>query len=697
MRITMRIFRQSGARSEERGIALILVMLAILILSTLAAAMVFSARTETYASYNFRIGTEAENVSRAGVQRALNFLQSSNYASVNPLDTSTYNVSNTYVLPSATGTSCGSYVGTVSPYATEPVCLYYTNGSPVECQPGVSNCSAQSPVTLGSSSNYPAAAYTDPHVDVATNWKNMLINQTVSDGLGGTGTYSVTAELVKYKTVNNGQFGTGISNCPSGDPDAGAGVCRSAQETWQVTSTGTWNSNAMAAGGVEPTVTIVATIAPMYDSFTGDAFYGLCNVTFNGGGCTDSYSSGSGAYNGSGGVNSCATSSSGSSSNATYTGAGIGSNGGLSVPNSAGASIGGTATFANNAGSSSCDTGFSGKASNVTGGVEPGPAIPPPSTFNDSTWTCNPTMSCAPSVTSSSSVTTLVEVAAPGQTLAVTNIPPSALPACTAALSAAGLTSAGGYVITYLEPTATITMGSTYSYSYGSGATCSVIPGNGTASYPYVIGNISSTKGAVNIVAPEGAITNPTYISTGSVYVGTNGDLVTSYQPPYPYTGSFPATTTSGGFPLTGNETPSLTSPLPGTNSQASPMILDVTGNITLKGTSDLNFNPSNMGVPSPMYLTLNVGSMSSVPTPCNNLGPAVSLSGQSQLSAELIAPNSPVTLGGSGSTGAMFGSVLGCQITDSGHYPVHYDRMMSSLSGKQFSVQVVSVSRNAQ
>ena len=48
----MRGTQVSGLKNSQRGVALILVMLAIVVLSVLAASIVFSARSETYASYN---------------------------------------------------------------------------------------------------------------------------------------------------------------------------------------------------------------------------------------------------------------------------------------------------------------------------------------------------------------------------------------------------------------------------------------------------------------------------------------------------------------------------------------------------------------------------------------------------------------------------------------------------------------------
>ncbi len=73
---------------SERGVALILVMLSIVVLSVLAASIVFSARSETYASYNYRTSLQADYAAKAGLQKAINFFNSDNYVAVPPDDSS---------------------------------------------------------------------------------------------------------------------------------------------------------------------------------------------------------------------------------------------------------------------------------------------------------------------------------------------------------------------------------------------------------------------------------------------------------------------------------------------------------------------------------------------------------------------------------------------------------------------------------
>ena len=51
--------------NTESGVALILVMLALLVLSTLAGAVIISARSETLASYNYKLNTQADYLAKS--------------------------------------------------------------------------------------------------------------------------------------------------------------------------------------------------------------------------------------------------------------------------------------------------------------------------------------------------------------------------------------------------------------------------------------------------------------------------------------------------------------------------------------------------------------------------------------------------------------------------------------------------------
>ena len=59
---------RSQGRAKDGGVALILVLLSMLVLSVLAATIVFTARSETLASYNFKLDTQADYLAKAGIQ-----------------------------------------------------------------------------------------------------------------------------------------------------------------------------------------------------------------------------------------------------------------------------------------------------------------------------------------------------------------------------------------------------------------------------------------------------------------------------------------------------------------------------------------------------------------------------------------------------------------------------------------------------
>ena len=61
----------------ERGVALILALLAILIMSVLAASIIFLAQTQTWSAINYRLTTQSRYAAEAGVQRTMNWFLNS--------------------------------------------------------------------------------------------------------------------------------------------------------------------------------------------------------------------------------------------------------------------------------------------------------------------------------------------------------------------------------------------------------------------------------------------------------------------------------------------------------------------------------------------------------------------------------------------------------------------------------------------
>lgn len=357
----MKVALREKVEPPPRGVALILVMLAILVLSVLAAAIIFSARSETFASYNYRISTQADYVAKAGLQKALNFFNSDQYKAVDPSGPDT-----TYQ---------------ASQYATTPVALYNATTRTVKC---IANCpSSNRPVILAVDSsgnfngNYPTNFNNTAGETIPTAFASRFYNVGL-DPLGSSnnsGQFTVSATLEEYYTVNDAFYPT---------------INRKPYEVWLVTSTGTWNSN-LGAGTAKPTSVQEATLAPVYLPYFANALYGMCDITLQGTVCTDSYNSANGAYSASGG--SCVNAA-GVNGNAYASGAGIGSGGNVTL-NGGAYTVNGDVSYGSDPPSYSslwaCATpssGVTGSVGGVTGTVQPVPAIPEPPmpTFPACTW-----------------------------------------------------------------------------------------------------------------------------------------------------------------------------------------------------------------------------------------------------------------------------------------------------------------------
>lgn len=345
--------RQSEVRNSEKGIALILVMLAIVVLSVLAASIVFSARSETYASYNYRTSLQADYAAKAGLQKAINFFNSDRYVAVPPSDAN------------------AKY--DVAVYASTPLTLYTAKARPVICISGCANTNR--PVTLQWSSgsfagNYPTYLTNAAGDTVPTAYGSLLASGTLDplSNSHNSGQYTVTATLESYRTVNDAFY-------PARNPKP--------YEVWYVISTGSWNS-VPPAGGVSaiPTSVQEATLAPVFLPYFANALYGMCNITMSGSVCTDSYNSNSGNYNGANPAN-CVTAGA-AGSNSFASGAGIGSGGNVTLNGSTytvngDVSYGAAApTYSSTWTCPTATSGVTGSVSGVTGTVQPVPAIPEP-------------------------------------------------------------------------------------------------------------------------------------------------------------------------------------------------------------------------------------------------------------------------------------------------------------------------------
>jgi len=349
---------------STNGVALILVMLAIVVLTVLAASIVFSARSETFASYNYRTSTQADYVAKAGLQKAINFFNSDKYVAVSPAD--------------------APAIYDVSQYAYSPVVLYNTRFRPVRC---IADCPATNrPVILrmdadgNFTGNYPTTLTNADGETIPTAFQGRFFKVALDplSTANNSGQFTVTATLEDYHTVNDAFYPT---------------INRKPYEVWHVVSTGTWNSIPPGGGAnARPTSVQEATLAPVYLPYFANALYGMCDITLQGTVCTDSYNSTRGSYNGASGGN-CVTGAS-TNTNAFADGAGVGSGGQVTL-NGGSYVVNGDVSYGADPPSYSslwaCATpssGVSGSVGGVTGTVQPVPAIPEPPmpTFPACTW-----------------------------------------------------------------------------------------------------------------------------------------------------------------------------------------------------------------------------------------------------------------------------------------------------------------------
>jgi Tfp pilus assembly protein PilX len=236
----MRIAKERLA-SKERGISLIIALLSLLVLSVLAAGLMFVTQTEIWTTANYRELAQARYAAEAGVQSTINWLQY------------------TYTAP----TTFGSYNSTTNPvqYNNNPVILS-----------GISSIS----------SNYPDTTQ-------QTAYSTALSGQAVP-GLANA-SFSTAAELINMIPSSSVSW-------------LNSGVIQTWQITSQGSVNGVRAATVQVVATYQRTGTPVFT-APVVATATGCTSGGTAPVYFNGpcktntganGPCTDSYNSSSGPY-----------------------------------------------------------------------------------------------------------------------------------------------------------------------------------------------------------------------------------------------------------------------------------------------------------------------------------------------------------------------------------------------------------------
>ncbi len=102
------ILRQKRASSltRENGIALIMALICLAVISTLAVGVMFSTQSEIWTSSNYRATTQARYLAEAGAQQAINYIQSAPYtppAAFTITGQTTFNLNSVPITVQATG------------------------------------------------------------------------------------------------------------------------------------------------------------------------------------------------------------------------------------------------------------------------------------------------------------------------------------------------------------------------------------------------------------------------------------------------------------------------------------------------------------------------------------------------------------------------------------------------------------------
>src|ERR1700686_1078720 len=217
-------------RSKQKGVALIFALIFVLVLSITAAALMFLAQSETFASMNYRLMTQSRYGAEAGLHAAANYLM------------------NNYPQPGVA--------------VTDPLSAYNLTVSPITPIAGAT------PIVLGPTMNLLAPNY--PVAATLTAF-NTATQKSLATGNGSV-SYSVNAELLSMKKVQQ---------CLSLAPLTA--------QLWRLTSHGDINGARNAE--VEVSALLESHVVPCYN-YAGFATGSGCgSISFNGGGTIDSYNS----------------------------------------------------------------------------------------------------------------------------------------------------------------------------------------------------------------------------------------------------------------------------------------------------------------------------------------------------------------------------------------------------------------------
>jgi hypothetical protein len=258
-------------KTNEKGVALILTMILLLVLSVMAVSLMFVARTETWSTMNYRMMSQARYSAESGINVAANYLMYS------------------YVAPGA---------------ANDPLASYDTTKSPVMLT------GTQTPVVLAVSGSKAPNGNTYPASAVASGFQGAVPGSLTA--------YNTTMTYAPYATLLSMQQ---FNSYPGSNPVT--------IQSWEITSDG--GVNGVRKSDVQVSAVLERGATPVFAYAAFATNNGCGALSFGGGGNTDSYDStqysgsGSPAFQSSGG-------NVGTNGNLTESGSKTTINGSLSTP-----------------------------------------------------------------------------------------------------------------------------------------------------------------------------------------------------------------------------------------------------------------------------------------------------------------------------------------------------------------------------
>lgn len=233
--------------SHDRGVALILVMLIILLISSLVAGLIFVTKTELWSAMNYRLAVQARYAAEAGVQATINWLNTSGNvpsSDLSALTTTTYPASYSGS-PAVLGTLSG---GPTSNWPTSATLTSYNNSLQGVATPGLSSATFSTSATLlGNSTGSGVATWMGGTVQ---SWQ-ITSQGTVSNGLRSAtvqvvATFSNTTQPIFTQGIVSTALGCSVSGYA---PVYFNGACYTNTGTNNGPCTDSYNSNAGPYGG----------------------------------------------------------------------------------------------------------------------------------------------------------------------------------------------------------------------------------------------------------------------------------------------------------------------------------------------------------------------------------------------------------------------------------------------------------------